>query len=51
MTEAGFPPYRASIDQMERLLRLRPEDFRLVRQLKSLWDPNGIIAPGRYCEL
>ena len=50
MTGAGFYPYRASIDQMERLLRLRPEGFRIAGQLKMLWDPNGIIAPGRYCD-
>src|SRR5262249_54067042 len=45
---AGFPPYRASIDQMGRLLELQPAFFELVAQLKSILDPNGIIAPGRY---
>ena len=46
---AGFPPYRVSIDQMERLFGLRPQFFALVKQLKSALDPNRIIAPGRYC--
>jgi len=49
MTEAGFPPYRVSIDQMQRLTDGRPEFFSLVQQLKVTLDPNGIIAPGRYC--
>lgn len=49
MVAAGFPPYRVSIDQMERLVALRPEFFALVKQLKSVLDPNGIISPGRYC--
>ena len=44
----GFPPYRASIDQMDRLADLDPATFRLVRQLKSTLDPQGVIAPGRY---
>jgi 4-cresol dehydrogenase (hydroxylating) len=48
MIEAGFPPYRVSIDQMERLVALRPDFFALVARLKSVLDPNHIIAPGRY---
>jgi 4-cresol dehydrogenase (hydroxylating) len=48
MVSAGFPPYRASIDQMERLVDLQPETFELVGQLKSVLDPHSIIAPGRY---
>lgn len=50
MADAGFLPYRVSIDQMPRLMALRPEVFGLVRDLKAALDPNGIIAPGRYCE-
>jgi 4-cresol dehydrogenase (hydroxylating) len=48
MTQAGFLPYRVAIDQMPRLTRLRPEFFNLVRRLKAVLDPNGIISPGRY---
>ena len=48
ITAAGFPPYRASIDQMQRLVALHPERFALVAQLKAVLDPNDIISPGRY---
>lgn len=48
MLAAGFPPYRVSIDQMERLMQSRPEFFQLVERLKSTLDPDHTIAPGRY---
>lgn len=48
LAEAGFPPYRASIDQMQRLVGSRPGFFDLVGRLKSVLDPNSIISPGRY---
>jgi 4-cresol dehydrogenase (hydroxylating) len=48
---AGFGCYRASIDQMPRLIDSRPEFFRLVSELKAALDPNGIISPGRYAPL
>src|SRR5712692_3417725 len=51
MAEAGFPPYRVSIDQMQRLFTLQPEFFELVAQVKAVFDPNGILAPGRYSPL
>ena len=51
MVEAGFPPYRVSIDQMQRLFALQPEFFELVAQVKAVFDPNGILAPGRYSPL
>ena len=51
MVAAGFPPYRVAIDQMERLVALDPEFFGIVERIKSLLDPNGIIAPGRYSPL
>jgi 4-cresol dehydrogenase (hydroxylating) len=50
MAEAGFFPYRASIEQMPRLRALRPELFDLVGELKAALDPNGIVSPGRYCD-
>lgn len=50
MADAGFLPYRASIDQMSRLVALRPAFFDVVRDLKVALDPNGVIAPGRYCD-
>lgn len=48
MVAAGYPPYRASINQMDRLLSLKPEFFELVGALKAQLDPNDIISPGRY---
>lgn len=48
MVAEGFFPYRAAIDQMERLVELRPAFFELVKQLKSVLDPCGVISPGRY---
>jgi 4-cresol dehydrogenase (hydroxylating) len=48
MVAAGYLPYRASIDQMDRLSALRPAFFALVGRLKAALDPNGIISPGRY---
>lgn len=50
MAEAGFFPYRASIEQMPRLRALRPAFFGIVEELKAALDPNGIISPGRYCD-
>ena len=51
MVAAGFPPYRASIDQMGRLADLQLDLFDLVADLKSVLDPNGIISPGRYSKI
>ena len=48
MTEAGYPPYRVSIEQMERLCVLKEDSFEMVSQLKTVFDPNGILSPGRY---
>lgn len=39
----GFPPYRLGIDG-----RAAPGADALARRLKALFDPEGIIAPGRY---
>ncbi|MDF0644725.1 MAG: hypothetical protein P0111_11880 [Nitrospira sp.] len=51
LVSEGFPPYRVSIDQMDRLMRLYPQPFALAAQLKSVLDPNDVIAPGRYCKV
>jgi 4-cresol dehydrogenase (hydroxylating) len=51
LAQAGFPPYRVSIDQMQRLFALQPEFFELVAQIKAAFDPSGILAPGRYSPL
>ena len=44
-------PYRVASDQMGLLVKSRPEFFGLVKQLKAVFDPNNIIAPGRYCSV
>ena len=51
LIEAGYMPYRVAIDQMGLLVKSRPEFFGLVKQLKAVFDPNNIIAPGRYCSV
>lgn len=48
LSAAGYFAYRLSIDQMRRAVAQRPEFFALARQIKSLFDPNGVISPGRY---
>lgn len=48
LTASGYPPQRMSIFQMT---HLRPMDLtqqRAVQGLKNLFDPNSIIARGRY---
>lgn len=43
LIEHGFPPYRAGIDQMKYLGM--PD---ITRKLKDYFDPQHLIAPGRY---
>lgn len=47
---AGFLPYRIDVDHHEWLDRCGtdPAAQALVRHLKSVLDPTGVIAPGRY---
>jgi 4-cresol dehydrogenase (hydroxylating) len=45
---AGYVPYRAGVQSMAALGSDRDPYWRLVTDLKSLLDPNGIVAPGRY---
>lgn len=45
---AGLVPYRVGIQHMERLVDPNSAHWQLVKQLKSVFDPDGIIAPGRY---
>ncbi|MFJ6666544.1 FAD-binding oxidoreductase [Streptomyces sp. NPDC091383] len=49
-TAAGFAPYRLDIAHVDWLDRLSvdPAATRLARRLKTLLDPAGTIAPGRY---
>jgi 4-cresol dehydrogenase (hydroxylating) flavoprotein subunit len=45
----GYPPYRLGIDYMDLLhdLPINAESGTW-KQLKRVFDPNGILAPGRY---
>jgi 4-cresol dehydrogenase (hydroxylating) len=44
----GFLPYRMAIDAMDWVIRPETPFWQLVGKMKSVFDPNGIIAPGRY---
>jgi 4-cresol dehydrogenase (hydroxylating) len=47
LVEAGYPPYRLGIQSMSALENGSVyDDF--IHQLKSVLDPNHVIAPGRY---
>lgn len=45
---AGFNPYRTNIDDMDLLFDENDSFWQLIRDLKSIFDPKHIIAPGRY---
>lgn len=48
-TEAGYHPYRLGVQAM--LAPTDAETYRTVlARLKSVLDPNGVLAPGRYEE-
>ncbi len=44
----GCPPYRVGLGSMD--LVVRPEDtfWQVVARLKDVFDPDGVISPGRY---
>jgi FAD/FMN-containing dehydrogenase len=44
----GLAPYRVGTDAMDWLRASAPEHWHLVRRLKDVLDPGGILAPGRY---
>jgi 4-cresol dehydrogenase (hydroxylating) len=43
----GYPPYRANVSAMEYAAG-DPAHADAVRRIKNAFDPNGILAPGRY---
>jgi 4-cresol dehydrogenase (hydroxylating) flavoprotein subunit len=45
---AGYPPARMGIDGMEHLDPVGSTYWQLVSRLKSMLDPQQILAPGRY---
>lgn len=44
----GWMPYRVGVQDMGLVVNADSDYWKLVRELKSVLDPNGIIAPGRY---
>jgi 4-cresol dehydrogenase (hydroxylating) len=44
----GLEPYRARVDMMNSMVSERSVYWRTIRQLKEVFDPDNIIAPGRY---
>ena len=46
--EKGFVPYRLNIRQQHTLLNPETPYWQLVDKIKSQFDPNGILNPGRY---
>lgn len=44
----GFPPYRVGINSMHHVVTENDPFWQTVRSLKTVFDPDNIIAPGRY---
>ena len=48
LAELGFLPYRLGIQSMGALPPVTDDSNLLFRRLKKMFDPNDILAPGRY---
>ena len=48
LVRAGYPPVRLGIQSMAQGVPSEPSYVQLVENLKHLFDPNDILAPGRY---
>ncbi len=46
--QQGYPPYRISIHAMNKLLTQKDSYHDLLHALKRLFDPDNLIASGRY---
>lgn len=46
--EAGFHPYRLSVDAMTPVMQRTPRSSQLIDRLKTALDPHVLIDPGRY---
>lgn len=44
----GYIPYRVGIEAMPHILQPADGFWQTVREMKKVFDPNNIIAPGRY---
>jgi 4-cresol dehydrogenase (hydroxylating) len=47
LQQAGFPPYRLGVQSQEQVLYAEAQR-RSLQSLKQVFDPNGVISPGRY---
>ena len=45
----GLIPYRVGVQSMGQVVDPADPFWQTVGELKKALDPNGIIAPGRYC--
>jgi 4-cresol dehydrogenase (hydroxylating) len=50
LAKEGYPPYRLGIQSMSWTSGGDPAYAALLRRLKAAFDPNDILAPGRYEE-
>ena len=48
LLQRGYVPYRGAPQTMEFLHQAAPGYWELTRKLKSAFDPQEVIAPGRY---
>jgi 4-cresol dehydrogenase (hydroxylating) len=44
----GYLPYRAGTQTMSKLAGLHPDTAGAIARIKDAFDPNRILAPGRY---
>lgn len=48
LIQAECYPYRTNIDLMDQIYGSDTGFENILQSLKKIFDPNGIIAPGRY---
>ncbi|WP_415062863.1 FAD-binding oxidoreductase [Bdellovibrio sp.] len=49
LNDLGYPQYRTNIAMMDLVVDSKSDYWQVVKRLKSVFDPKGVIAPGRYC--
>lgn len=48
LTTAGYYPYRLGVQSMGKLSGASVKNLTIIREIKSAFDPNRILSPGRY---
>ncbi|HEX8874220.1 MAG TPA: hypothetical protein VF780_06290, partial [Nitrosospira sp.] len=48
MRSKKLEPYRARADMMDKIVAADPVYWERIHVLKQVFDPDNIIAPGRY---